>query len=142
MSKIIYLLAMTIIVSCSSTRILEGIAIYECERVGESFPSYIVLKGGPLRQCDFIEFGYGTIATYAVEKDTLYVFPKFRYSSDSIYYLDTLNDKSQKFLIKQDRLIQITDYSLEEINDSADYYVNEFLKSLPPIEYMKLEIKK
>lgn len=53
-----------------------------------------------------------------------------------------LNDKSQKFLIKQDRLIQITDYSLEEINDSADYYVNEFLKSLPPIEYMKLEIKK
>ena len=48
MSKIIYLLAMTIIVSCSSTRILEGIAIYECERVGESFPSYIVLKGGPL----------------------------------------------------------------------------------------------
>lgn len=142
MKKIICILVVAIILSCSSTRNLEDIVIYERERVGEISPSYIILKGGALKQCDFFGYSYGTVGTYTLGKDTLYVLPKYKYYSDSIYYLDTLNVILQKYLIKQDRLIDVTDYSMEEINDSADYYANEFLKSLPPIEYIKLEIKK
>lgn len=35
MKEIIYIIVVTIIVSCSGTRNLEDIAIYECARVGE-----------------------------------------------------------------------------------------------------------
>ena len=43
MKKIIYIIVVTIIVSCS-TRNLEDIAIYECARVGETPSSYKVVS--------------------------------------------------------------------------------------------------
>lgn len=129
------------ILSCSSARNLEGIVIYERKRVGEMPPSYIVLKGGALNQCDFFGYSYGTVGTYVLGKDTLYVSPKYKYYSDSIYYVDTLNVRLQKYLIKQDRLIDMTDYSIDVVNDTAGYFVNEFLKNLPHTEYIKLKVK-
>ena len=53
MKKIIYTFFATVIVSCSSTRNLEDIAIYESEQVGEMSSSYIILKSGALKKCDF-----------------------------------------------------------------------------------------
>ena len=44
MKERIYIIVVTIIVSCSGTRNLEDIAIYECARVGETPPSYKVVS--------------------------------------------------------------------------------------------------
>ena len=129
------------IISCGSTRDIEGIALYECERVGEIPPSYIILKGGTLKQCDFVCSNYGTIGNYVVSNDTLYVFNQYTYYSESVHYADTLNVKPQKFLIKKDCLVDVTNYVVEITNDSTDFYINDFLKNLPSTVYKRLQIK-
>ena len=145
MNRITYVFSIVIFiaiaVSCGSSRDIEDMAVYERERVGEMPSSYIILKGGALKQCDFICNSYGISGNYVVSNDTLYVYNKYTYYSESINYFDTLNIKPQKFLIKKDYLVDVTRYTLDIINDSTDFYINEFLKNLPNTVYKRLQIK-
>jgi len=136
MKRIIYVFITATLMSCSTTRNMQYIAIFENEGVGAIPSSYIILKGGALKQYDFFWYSYGTIGNYVIEKDTLYVFPKYKYYSDSIHYLDTLNIKPQKFLMEKDRLIDVTDYTIET-NDPTDLYINDLLKNLPNNVYKR-----
>jgi len=138
MKKIVYIFITIIAISCSSTRNLEGIVIYGIEGVGEMYPSYIILKGGALKQFDFFSYSYGSVGNYTVKEDTLYVLSLYNYYSKSVFF-DTLDIKPQKFLIKKDCLIDVTDYSLDVINNATDSIINDFLKSMSGNVYKKLK---
>jgi hypothetical protein len=138
MKKIIYISTILMGISCSSIPKWEDLSVYTQERVGEIPPSYLILKGGALNLCDFFWYSYGTVGNYVVAKDTLYIFSQYTYYSDSVYYTDTLDINPQKFLIRKDRLIDVTDYSIDVIDNPADSIINEFYKSIPRSIYKRV----
>ncbi len=111
MRKIAYLFIVIVAMSCNSICQLENLSVYKCERVGEIAPSYLIIKGGALKQCDLVSpsLGYGTLGNYLVKQDTLIFYAQYDYSSNSISVTDSIPNV---FIMKDDCLLHIMNDSI------------------------------
>jgi len=133
MKKITIVLYCVLCFSCTSQRITLSpfVAIYRSDWVGNVYPEYILLKTQPKV---FEKYSPGiytsTVGQWNINNDTLFLFPKYEFfsrNSDLKFSVITPTDSSlatipQQYLIKNDCLIDITDYSvvLQELFSSQN----------------------
>jgi len=121
MKKIAIVFYCVFLFSCKSQQITLSpfVAVYKNDWVGEVYPEYISLKTQPKV---FEKYSPGVYASivgqWNISNDTLFLFPKYEYfsrNSELKFSEITTKDSSvatipQQYLIKNDCLIDITDY--------------------------------
>lgn len=123
MKKIAVAFYCVLFFSCKSQQITLSpfVAVYKNDWVGNVYPEYISLKTQPKV---FEKYSPGVYASivgqWNINNDTLFLFPKYEYfsrNSELKFSEITPEDSSvatipQQYLIKNDCLIDITDYSV------------------------------
>ena len=123
MKQCIIILLCVLIVSCKMQKatLSPFVAIYKRERAGNVLPAYMILKTQPKIFEMYAPGIYAScIGEWNIANDTLYILPKYEYyANENKVYMDeiTPNDSSittipQQYLMKNDCLIDITDYSI------------------------------
>lgn len=134
MKKAVIIFCCILLFSCKvqKTTLSPFVAVYKRERVGNVLPVYMILKTQPKIFEMYASGIYAsTIGEWNIANDTLFLLPKYEYyaSENKMYMLEiTPADSSvtaipQQYLIKNDCLIDITDYSiiLPELFNNQDY---------------------
>ncbi len=102
------------LVSCHSIKRYAHIAIYKWEGLGELPSQYIILRIDD--QIYDINYGargqYGQVGKYVINNDTLYFTQSYSTLLDTVYFSNRDDVYIQKFLIRKNSLIDVTDYSL------------------------------
>ncbi len=102
------------------TTLSPFVSVYKSDRVGNILPSYIFLRTQPQTFEIYSPAIYGSLfGQWDISNDTLFLFPEYEYfyrDSESRISKITPQDTSmptipQRYLIKDDSLIDITDYS-------------------------------
>lgn len=123
MKKIAIVFFCVLLFSCATQKITLSpfIAAYKSDWVGNVYPEYILLRTQPKV---FEKYSPGIYASivgqWNINNDTLFLFPKYEYFSRNTelkFSEITPKDSSvatipQQYLIKNDCLIDITDYSV------------------------------
>jgi len=122
--------------SCKTqkTTLSPFVTVYKSDWVGMVRPSYIILRKQPEVFEIYAPGIYESIfGEWNISNDTLFLFPKYEYfSRDFKMRLSEITDQDtsivtipQQYLIKKDRLIDITDYSIialpEPLNFNPDF---------------------
>lgn len=122
MKRIILILSCILLFSCKAekTTLSPFVSVYKSDRVGNILPSYVFLKTQPQTFEIYSPTIYGSFfGQWEISNDTLFLFPEyecFYRDSESRISKITPQDTSmptipQRYLIKDDSLIDITDYS-------------------------------
>lgn len=122
MKRIILILSCILLFSCKAekTTLSPFVSVYKSDRIGNILPSYIFLKTQPQTFEIYSPTIYGSFfGQWEISNDTLFLFPEyecFYRDSESRISKITPQDTSmptipQRYLIKDDSLIDITDYS-------------------------------
>jgi len=112
-----------LLISCKTqkTTLSPLVTVYKSDGAGYILPEYIILKRQPEVFEIYIPTIYESIlGEWHVSNDTLFLFPKFAYfSRDLELKFSEITDQDtsivtipQQYLINNDRLIDITDYSI------------------------------
>lgn len=117
MKKIIFFLCACALFSCSvkKTTLSPFVSVYKRDWVGEMLPEYIIIKTLPKT---FEIYGPGismsVLGEWNNKNDTLFLFPKYEYYDSAYHNVGQENLSiatiAQKYLIKKDCLIDVTDY--------------------------------
>lgn len=122
MKNVVIVFLCIFLFSCKTDKTVLSpfVAVYKSERIGNIYPGYIFLRTQPQVFEIYAPGIYSsTFGGWNINNDTLFVFPRYEYySKDANLNLIMVSpaDSSvttipQKYLIKQDNLIDITDYS-------------------------------
>ena len=122
MKRIIFILSCILLFSCKAekTTLSPFVSVYKSDRIGNILPSYIFLKTQPQTFEIYSPAIYGSFfGQWDIRNDTLFLFPEYEY-----FYRDSESRISkippqdtcmltipQQYLIKDDSLIDITNYS-------------------------------
>jgi len=123
MKKYILILLCILIVSCKTQKetLSPFVAVYKRERVGNVLPIYMILKTQPKIFEMYAPGIYAsTIGEWNIANDTLYILPKYEYyaSQNNMYMHEitpidsSITSIPQQYLMKNNCLIDITDYSI------------------------------
>lgn len=113
--------------SCKTkkTSLAPFVTVYKNDWVGNIYPEYILLKH---QTQTFEKFAPGIyesiIGEWQINNDTLYLYPKYEYLlKNDTYHLSQIENKekgirtiSQKFLIKINSLIDLTEYEIYNVS--------------------------
>jgi hypothetical protein len=121
MKKIVIIFCCVLFLSCKTQKISLSpfVAVYKSDWVGNVYPEYILLKTQPKVFEKYAPGIYESIfGEWNINNDTLFLFPKYEYfsrNSELKFSGITPKDSSvatipQQYLIKNDCLIDITDY--------------------------------
>ncbi len=122
MKKIIFILSCILLFSCKAekTTLSPFVSVYKSDRIGNILPSYIFLRTQPQTFEIDSPAIYGSIfGQWEISNDTLFLFPEYEYfyrDSESRMSKISPQDTSmltipQQYLIKDDCLIDVTNYS-------------------------------
>ena len=122
MKKIIFILSCILLFSCKAekTTLSPFVSVYKSDRIGNILLSYIFLKTQPRTFEIYSPTIYGSLfGQWEISNDTLFLFPEYEYfyrDSESRISKITPQDTSmltipQRYLIKDDCLIDVTNYS-------------------------------
>ena len=123
MKKIAVFFYCVLLFSCKSQQITLSpfVAVYKSDWVGNVYPIYIMLKTQPKVFEIYAPGIYeSVVGQWKINSDTLFLFPKYEYfSRNSELKFSEIAPKDssvatipQQYLIKNDCLIDITDYSV------------------------------
>lgn len=123
MKKIAIVFFCVFIFSCKSQQITLSpfVAVFKGDWAGNVYPTYIILKTQPKVYEIYAPGIYESIVgEWNINNDTLFLFPKYEYfSRNSVLKFSGIAPKDssvatipQQYLIKNDCLIDITDYSV------------------------------
>ncbi|HPK29790.1 MAG TPA: hypothetical protein PK979_01960 [Bacteroidales bacterium] len=122
MKRIIFILSCILLFSCKAekTTLSPFFSVYKSDLVGNIAPSYILLRTQPPTFEIYSPAIYGSLfGQWDMSNDTLFLFPEYEYfyrDSESRMSEISPQDTSmltipQQYLIKDDSLIDITNYS-------------------------------
>jgi hypothetical protein len=124
MKKAIIIFCCILFFSCAAHKMTLSpfIAVYKSDGFGNIYPEYILLRTQPkvFERYFPTPGGSGTVGEWNIKNDTLFLLPKREYFSRDltlIFSEITPQDTSvatipQQYLIRNDCLIDITDYSI------------------------------
>ena len=134
MRKIVIIFCCILLLSCSTQKITLSpfVSVYKSDWVGNILPEYIILRTQPEVFEIYAPNVYAsTVGQWSIKNDTLFLFPQYEYFSrnSKLNFSEiTAQDTSvaaipQQYLIKNNCLIDITDYSivLPELFSNQDY---------------------
>lgn len=117
MKAIIIFTCCIMLFSCKSKKTPTFINIYKTQ--GHIYPNYILLKTQPnIFEMYSPAIYYNTIGLWEVNNDTIFLFPKYEYWNRNGQLIcseitpsdSTMTTIPQQYLIKGDRLIDVTNY--------------------------------
>jgi hypothetical protein len=133
MKKITIVFYCVLFFSCKSQQITFSpfVAVYKNDWVGNVYPTYVILKTQPKVFEIYAPGIYESmVGEWNINNDTLFLFPQYEYfsrNSELKFSEITPKDSSvatipQQYLIKNDCLIDITDYSvvLQELSSNQN----------------------
>ena len=118
----LYIISSVLLLSCKTQKVLPDsfVSVYKSNRIGNIYPEYIILKS---KTKTFEKFSpgldYGVIGVWEASNDTIFLLPKYQYSQreNVCNFSELTNDDlslatiPQKYMIKDNTLIDITDYT-------------------------------
>ena len=117
MKKYFLILICISVFSCKTQR--TSLIVYKCESIIS--PSYIILKAPPkIFEMYSPRIYTSTLGEWYTINDTLFLFPKYEYyESNNGMCMDIITSKDstitsipQQYIIKKDRIIDVTDYGV------------------------------
>ncbi len=120
MKNLVTIFACVLLLSCNTPKMTLSpyVAVYKSEGGGNILPTYIFLKTQPQVYEIYAPGIYlSTIGQWNISNDTLFFLAKYEYSKENneldMYIPEDLTISSipQQYLIRNDSLINITDYS-------------------------------